>query len=368
MVSREPKPVVIKTRGADVKKPKMPLEERWRATIPGDHAQAFAADAVSRSLLVGDGWGTPYTALSLHKFGVDNGTEVASIRTRHQQVLGMAIASTHAFAATDSRLFKVSVSDLRIIQEWNRHLVRYSNQVQVDGGHVVEANWLAPSIGILEMATGTVRRLKGGAQPMLFRYAGQIRLISGLEGGMATVDVEAGKLVDRVRTPAVSAVAAGQDIWAVVGGEAEAPSVSPPPHDVKLPLFRRGTNEIVRLSGEPTSLRIDGRCRQIWCDDVHKALWCFVEGPSPPNAVIRGYAISQLTGDVLASFETETSSTLRQLDPQLGIVPVHLAYLNVELGVVLTTQTESRRMRDNICLSSTSTLVCYSLPALKVAR
>jgi len=120
----------------------------------------------------------------------------------------------------------------------------------------------------------------------------------------------------------------------------------------------------VRLTGELMSIRLRGRCSRIWCDDGRNVLWCFVEGPVPLGAVISGYAVSQRSGRVVAEFHTGTATTLTQRDPELGVVPVHLVHLDPELGHVLTVQDYSRRMRGNQVVSSTSTLACYSLPAL----
>ncbi|MGA8016070.1 MAG: hypothetical protein WCB85_09160 [Candidatus Dormiibacterota bacterium] len=277
----------------------------------------------------------------------------------------MRVHDSHLWAATDSRLFRLRLEELEVVQDWERGLVRYASQIEVADERVVLANWLSPSVAILDTASGRLRRVRVGSQPVLFQHGGRVRVISGLEGGMQTLDPARACLVDATPTPPICSVGVGRDLWGVVAGNAETPRAGRSvPSNVALPRFRRGSDHIVRLTGEPMSVRLPGRCSRIWCDDGRNVLWCFVEGPVPPGAVISGYAVSQRSGRVVAEFHTENATTLLQRDPELGVVPVHLVHLDPELGNVLTVQDYSRRMRGNQVVSSTSTLACYSLPAL----
>ena len=328
------KPIVVKRRGTSVVKVPLPLEQRWTVSIPGQHVHAFAGDTASNSLVVGDGWGVPYSALRLHRFDAATGAETASIRTRHQPVNALLPLDGRLLAATDLRLFEVTLPDLRVTNVWERGLVRYAQQLAGNGECVVQANWLRPSIGVLDKATGAVRRVKAGAQPLLFDYQGQVRVVSALEGGMATLDVVAGRLVDRVPVPPVAAIAAGRDIWAIVAGPPQTSQVSPTAAPVDLPQFRRCTGEVVRLTGDPVSCTLGGPCRKLWCDDDQGLLWCFLEGRPGDGVPTRVCAVRQATGEVVAHYETETAQTYMERDPQLGVVPIELAYLDVGLGIL----------------------------------
>lgn len=358
------KPIVVKRRGSSVVKRPLPLEQRWTVSIPGWQVHAFDGDAATQSLLVGDAGGVAYGALRLHRLDAVTGTETASIRMRHQPVNGLLIDGSRLLAATNSRLFEIALPGLKVTHVWDRGLVRYANQLQSQGEHIVQANWLRPSVGVLNTATGVVRRVKAGPQPLLFKYHEQVRVVSALEGGMATVDIAAAKLVDRVRVPSVSAISAGRDIWAVVAGPPESPEVYPAPPPVTLPQYRRGTREVIRLTGEPLSYTLDGPCRRLWCDDARGLLWCFLDGQPAHGITTRMCALRQATGEVIARFETETAESFLQRDPELGVVPIQLAHLDVGLGILATTQHESSRRRGNVVVSDTSTLTCYSLPEL----
>jgi hypothetical protein len=356
------KPIEVKRRRTTAVKVPLPLDRRWAVSIPGRQVHAFAGDTATNSLIIGDNWGVPYGALRIHRLDAATGSETAAILTRHQPVNGLLALNGRLLAATDSRLFDLTLPGLAVTKFWERRLVRYSQQLELDGGYVVQANWIRPYIGVLDTATGAVRRMKAGPQPLLFHYQGKVRALSALDGGMASVDTVSATLVDRVAVPPVSAIAAGREIWVVVAGQAQSPEVYPKPPPVPLPQFRRATHEVVRLTGEAVSFTLDGPCRRLWCDDARDLLWCFLEGERSHGASTRLCAIRQATGEVVARYETETAATSLERDPELGSVPVQLAYLDVGLGIVVTTQHESSRRRGNTVVSDTSTLTCYSLP------
>lgn len=341
------------------------MTQLWAATLPGSHAHVIATDATSGSVFIGDGWEVAFAALRLHRLDAASGAETASTRTRHQSVGGLRVDETHLWAATASRLLRLRVEDLETVQTWERGLVRDASQIAVCGEHIVLANWFSPFVTILDTVSGRPRRLRVGSQPVLLQHGGHLRVISGLEGGMRSLDPARARLLDATPAPPIWSIGVGKDLWGVVAGDVETPrtgrSVS---SDAATLRFRRGSDHVVRLTGDPMTVRLPGRCSRIWCDDGRGVLWCFVDGPAPPGAVISAYAVSQRSGRVVAEFHTETPTTIRQRDPELGVVPVHLAHLDPELGIVLTVQEHSRRLRGHQMMSSTSTLTCHSLPAL----
>jgi hypothetical protein len=266
------------------------------------------------------------------------------------------VDGAHVLAATHSRLLLLSLPGLEVLQSWERGLVRYSRRIEVDGEHIVMAGWLSPSIGVLHTATGRVRRLRCGVQPMLFQYRGSVRVISGLDGGMHTLDVARARLVEPVPVPPISSIAVGEDVWGVVAGDLETPRVAGVvPQDAVLPRFRRGSGQIMRLTGEPMSVLIEGRCVQLWCDDARGLLWCFTEKPGSPGVVTGVHAIDQ-SGQVVTEFHTETPTTLRQLDPELGIVPQRSRASGSSLAASVRATGSPRQLPDITRLSVTNPL------------
>src|SRR5450755_2297174 len=112
------KAIGVKRRGNSAVKVPLPLEQRWTVSIPGRRVHAFGGDTASNSLVVGDGWGVPSSALRLHRLDATTGAETASIRTRHQPVNALLLLDGRLLAATDSRLLEVTLPDLRVTNVW----------------------------------------------------------------------------------------------------------------------------------------------------------------------------------------------------------------------------------------------------------
>ena len=157
---RAPDPVVTRTRTATKGKPPLPMTQRWAVTVPGTHAHVIATDLASGSVIVGDGWAVALAALRLHRLDAATGAATASVRTRHQSVGGLRVHDSHLWAATDSRLFRLRLEELEVVQDWERGLVRYASQIEVADERVVLANWLSPSVAILDTASGRLRRVR----------------------------------------------------------------------------------------------------------------------------------------------------------------------------------------------------------------
>jgi hypothetical protein len=245
--------------------------ERWRATVPGEAAQAFLCDPTPpASLFVGDGAFVAYAALRLHRFDLSTGVHLAEVRTRHQPVSGLAQHAGHLYVATDSRLFELESTDLSIVRQWERGLVRYTMQLLPARTTLAMANWRMPSIGLFDLNTGRTRRVNVGLQPLLVRHGGAIKVLAGFEGGMWTLDIVRIRLTDAERTPPVVAIASGTDLWGLLAGPAEHRGGTPSA------LVKRGSNEVLRLTGEPWSITLDGECSTLVCDDVSGVLWCVI--------------------------------------------------------------------------------------------
>jgi hypothetical protein len=139
------------------------LVERWHTTIPGVWANVFLVDPDTESLFVSDGWSVPYAALSLHRMDLESGTHIADVQTRRQWVMGVTLAHGHLFAATASRLFELRRTDLGVLKQWDKGLVRYTTQLVEHGRQLVTANHLAPTIGVFDPSTDAPRASELGA-------------------------------------------------------------------------------------------------------------------------------------------------------------------------------------------------------------
>lgn len=237
------------------------LTEKWRATVPGHTYHRVLCDPASSSVFVSDGWGVPSAALRVHRFDIATGEHTAAARTRHQGVAGMTMLQDALLIATDSWFMALDRTTLAILRSWDKRVVASAHQLVAVGDLVVASNWLRPTIGVFDSNTGTTRRLKVGAQPLIFRFADRVHALCGYHGGVSVVDLERCRLVDTCSTPPISSVTAGRDVWGVCAGQPTGEQGQPPVW------IRPGTSRIIRLFSSEREYDVGGRCEQIAADD-----------------------------------------------------------------------------------------------------
>ena len=275
-----------------------------------------------------------YAALRLHRLDLNTGAHLADVRTRHQMVTGTTVASGRLYAATESRLFELSPADLTITRQWERGLISNSTQLVAADAALVMANWRMATIGLFDIDTGRTRRLRTGLQPLITRFAGEIKVVAGFDGKMWTLDVERARLRNPASIPPVTAVATGEHLWAVLAGPPEGGQGQPPAW------FKRGSNHIVRLSGDAWTAHLVGNCSALVCDDANGVLWCTLDRGKTLQAV------SQLSGRMLRSFDLGDRR--------------RFVHVDVTANVVFTLERSSVRDAGGNTAKA-STLVCYSL-------
>lgn len=244
------------------------LPELWRATVPGVDGHVVAVCSETESVYVSDGWQVPYPSSSLFRLHVRTGEQLAARRTRHQGVGAVTVASGSVWAATDSRLFELDRLSLEVHREWDSRLVRYTKQLVPSAGRIVMANWLAPTVGIFDPESGSTRRVRTSGQPVVFREGDAVMVGSGLEGGLATLDVHRAKLSARTDAPAMTAIASTEaGAWAVLGGRKVGGQGDPPAWS------RRPSERLQRLS-DGTICRLSSSCGLIAGASNSWELWC----------------------------------------------------------------------------------------------
>lgn len=249
----------------------------------------------------------------------------------------MAMHQGDLLVATDSRLFQIRVSDFGVVRQWDKGLVRYAMQLIPAGDRLVAANWLAPSVGILNLDTGRTRRLTVGRQPLLFRVGDEVKVIAGFDGGMSTLDLDRAQLTRSQKTVPLASVAVGEHVWATLAGRREGGQGQPPVWT------KRGTAVITRLTGDRWTASTGRPVTGLVCDDRRGVLWC-ITGVRPYTLE----AISQRTGRVLASFT-----------PPAG--GIGFCHVDSAAGIALRADSH-HEVRGSILIRSSSTVVCLALP------
>jgi hypothetical protein len=288
------------------------LEELWRASVPGASAHQVLPDAIDRAVVVADGSGVAYAARRLRRLSLDTGRELASVRTRHQSVGALALVAGRLWVATDRRLFALDRRSLDVLAQWDKGLVQYTHTIVPLGDRLVLANWLTPTVGLFDPATGATRRLRVGVQPVVLAGSGRVRLIAGFDGGVATLRPD-GRLTDRRPTPPVRAATslAGGTAWAVLAGPPKGGEGEPPVW------HRPGTPTVVSLDGEQYTVQLPAPCEALYPDAVPARLWCALGARSG-----RADQLALLdTGQhrVVASYALPAGCHLRQISAGTGL-------------------------------------------------
>ena len=193
----------------------------WDVGAHGRSGQRAWIRAGVGSVYVSDGWGVSHASIRFRRLDVMTGQEVASFRSG-TTVRAIAFRDTTAnlLVATDSRLFQLDSLTLVEGRRWDSRIPRYTDSMAVRGDLVVVANWLSPSVGIVDLVTNRVRRKTTPRMIKILDGPGSPLLVGGLDGGVLSIEPISG-LVQRVlETPA--ALDAGlspdrQTLWLAVG-------------------------------------------------------------------------------------------------------------------------------------------------------
>lgn len=286
------------------------LREAWRTTVPGGHAQIIATDVASDSLMISDGWGVPFAALRLHLLSVRTGEERGSVRTRHQAVGAIAVVAEFTWVATSTRLLQARTGDLSIVSEWERGLIAHAHSlVSAAEGRLVMSNWLAPTIGVFEPATGTTSRRKAGAQPVVFRDGDDCLVGSGFGTGLKRLDPTSAHLTtSHEAAPSITAGASIDGIWGVIAGPPVGGEGSPPVWT------KAGTSGLRRITAESVSVDLSGGCLALFPDVNRHHLWCLTG-----ETASRLERIDTSTGLHAGIFAAQVGHRLRHVEPAAGM-------------------------------------------------
>jgi hypothetical protein len=194
--------------------------ELWTSLARGQGHLAVIHSAVG-SLYVSDGWGVSYASLRFRRLDVLTGQETASFRSGTAvRCFALSRDRNELIAATDSKLFRLDALALVERQRWDTRIPRYSNTMAIRGDLVVVANWRDPKVGIIDLATGRVRRRAAPEMTTVLDGPEDPLLVGGQDGGVVSIDPVSGNARLVLDTPAALDAALSQDrrtLWLTVG-------------------------------------------------------------------------------------------------------------------------------------------------------
>lgn len=204
--------------------------ERWTTLVPGRASHLAVFHSPGGSLYVSDGWGVTYASIRFRRLDVLTGSETASFRSGTAvRCLAMIGDGNELIATTDSKLFRLDALSLQERQRWDKRIPRYSNTIAIRGDLVVVANWRDPKIGIIDLATGRVRRRAAPEMTTVLDGPGDPLLVGGHDGGVVSIDPFTGTSRRILDTPAALDATLSKDrrtLWLTVGVRAVVSSSS----------------------------------------------------------------------------------------------------------------------------------------------
>jgi hypothetical protein len=206
------------------------VAERWTVPARGRMSQLGAFDPGCGALYVSDGWGIAYAAIRFRRLDAITGQETAAFRSGTAvRCFALGPGRDELIAATDSKLFRLDATTLEERQRWDTRIPRYSNTLAIRGDQVVVANWRDPKVGVVDLATGRVRRRAAPAMTIVLDGPGDPLLVGGLDGGVDAIDPVTGGVRRVVDTPAALDAALSPDrrtLWLTIGVRAHLTSRS----------------------------------------------------------------------------------------------------------------------------------------------
>ena len=206
-----PSPGLTEIRGTHV----------WSREIHGVGGHNPLFDPRGRAVYVSDGWGNrPVPALRFRRLDIETGAETARWPCGSSVRCLVALDGGDLLVATDQRLGQLDPLTLVERARWSRS-VRHATTMAVHRGVAVAGNPLLPTIALVDLETGTVRRKRSGpVLAILGRASADPVVVDGSSGGIATIDPTSGE-IRRLR-PAAPAMAAAidtdqQGVWLIAG-------------------------------------------------------------------------------------------------------------------------------------------------------
>ena len=159
----------------------------------GGHNPLF--DPAGTALYVSDGWGNrPVPALRFRRLDLASGAETAKWPCGSSVRCLVPLDGGDLLVATDQRLVRLDSLTLAERARWNRS-VRHATTMAVHGGVAVAGNPVQPTITLVDLMTGAVRRKRHGPiVAILGRRDGDPVVVGGSSGGLAAIDPATGTI------------------------------------------------------------------------------------------------------------------------------------------------------------------------------
>jgi hypothetical protein len=193
----------------------------WTIRVRGAAGQNPFFDDSGASLYATDGWGNaPAPTLRFRRFDAATGQEEARWPCGSTVRCATPVGDADLLVATGQRLARLDGRSLIERQRWDRS-VKYASTIAVSGSVAVAANWRLPTITIVDLETGAVRRKRHAEMTSIVACPGaDPLLVGGATGGIAAIDPLTGTIHPlRPAPPALDAALSADHraLWLTTG-------------------------------------------------------------------------------------------------------------------------------------------------------
>jgi hypothetical protein len=193
----------------------------WTIQVRGAAGQNPFFDELGESLYASDGWGRdPAPTLRFRRFEALTGVEQARWPCGSAVRCATPIGDGDMIVATDQRLARLDARSLVEHRRWDRS-VKHANTIAVVGSIAVAANWRSPTVTLIDLETGNVRRKRHREMTaVVARLGAEPLLVGGASGGIDVIDPVTGRIRTMRPAPPAFDVAVSPDqgsVWLTTG-------------------------------------------------------------------------------------------------------------------------------------------------------
>ena len=137
---------------------------------------------------IGDGWGSKYASMRLHKLSFSTGKEVANVLIRNSvRCMYFSADGQYIFAITDNKIFQLSRETLAVVKKHEKGIPKFSDYVASnDQDTLILMNFNSITVTAYNYAEESTRkkRIKGEGCALITREKADTYLIASYQNGV----------------------------------------------------------------------------------------------------------------------------------------------------------------------------------------
>lgn len=165
----------------------MEISKKWTVVlnnnILGGGVLLPTIDPFDKSVFyISDGWGTAYSSMRLRKISIENGMEIANVRTK-DITRCMNVNENYVFAILNKRILKLNKNDFSVVSEYKNSIPRYSDYVGSDDkSTLLLMNHMSDYLHLFDLQSQTSKKKKISGCCGIIKVTADIFWVCNYEG------------------------------------------------------------------------------------------------------------------------------------------------------------------------------------------